>query len=37
MIFEIVRQGKRVGITATIHKVIRLLLDEVVKVAGEES
>ena len=37
MICELVRQGKRVGITATSHKVIRLLLDEVVKAAGEES
>jgi uncharacterized protein len=36
MICELVRQGKRVGITATSHKVIRNLLDEVVKAAGEE-
>jgi predicted RecB family nuclease len=36
MISELVRQGKRVGITATSHKVIRNLLDEVVKAAGEE-
>jgi predicted RecB family nuclease len=36
MICELVRQGKRVGITATSHKVIRLLLDEVVKAAEEE-
>ena len=36
MICELVRQGKRVGITATSHKVIRLLLNEVVKAAGEE-
>jgi predicted RecB family nuclease len=36
MICELVRQGKRVGITATSHKVIRLLLDEVVKAAAEE-
>jgi predicted RecB family nuclease len=36
MICELVRQGKRVGITATSHKVIRLLLDEVVKAAYEE-
>ena len=37
MICELVRQGKRVGITATSHKVIRNLLDEVVKAAGEEN
>lgn len=36
MICELVRQGKRVGITATSHKVVRNLLDEVVKAAGEE-
>jgi predicted RecB family nuclease len=36
MICEFVRQGKRVGITATSHKVIRNLLDEVVKAAGAE-
>ncbi len=36
MICELVRQGKRVGITATSHKVIRNLLGEVVKAAGEE-
>ena len=36
MICELVRQGKRVGIIATSHKVIRNLLDEVVKAAGEE-
>jgi predicted RecB family nuclease len=36
MICELVRKGKRVGITATSHKVIRNLLDEVVKAAGEE-
>lgn len=36
MICELVRQGKRVGITATSHKVIRNLLDEVVKAAEEE-
>lgn len=35
MICELVRQGKRVGITATSHKVIRNLLDEVVKASGE--
>jgi uncharacterized protein len=33
MILEVVRQGKRVGVTATSHKVIRNLLDEVVKAA----
>lgn len=36
MICELVRQGKRVGITATSHKVIGNLLKEVVKAAGEE-
>ena len=36
MICELVRQGKRVGITATSHKVIGNLLREVVKAAGEE-
>ncbi|HEV2398778.1 MAG TPA: TM0106 family RecB-like putative nuclease [Candidatus Sulfotelmatobacter sp.] len=36
MICELVRQGKRVGITATSHKVISNLLREVVKAAGEE-
>jgi predicted RecB family nuclease len=36
MVCELVRQGKRVGITAISHKVIRLLLDEVVKAADEE-
>ena len=36
MICELVRQGKRVGITATSHKVITNLLHEVVKAAGEE-
>jgi superfamily I DNA and/or RNA helicase len=36
MICELIRQGKRVGITATSHKVISNLLKEVVKVAGEE-
>jgi uncharacterized protein len=36
MICELVRQGKRVGITATSHKVIGNLLSEVVKAAGEE-
>jgi predicted RecB family nuclease len=36
MICELVRQGKRVGITATSHKVIGNMLREVVKAAGEE-
>ena len=36
MIVELVRQGKRVGITALSHKVIRKLLDEAVKAAAEE-
>src|ERR1035438_1436636 len=36
MICELVRQGKRVGITATSHKVVSNLLREVVKAAGEE-
>ncbi len=36
MVCELVRQGKRVGITATSHKVISNLLREVVKAAGEE-
>jgi predicted RecB family nuclease len=36
MICELVRQGKRVGITATSHKVIGNLLREVVRAAGEE-
>jgi uncharacterized protein len=35
MICELVRQGKKVGITAMSHKVIRNLLDEVVKAAAE--
>ena len=35
MICELVRQGKKVGITATSHKVIRNLLDEVTKAAEE--
>lgn len=37
MICELIRQGKRVGITATSHKVISNLLKEVVKAAGEEN
>ena len=36
MICELVRQGKRVGITATSHKVIGNLLREVVKASDEE-
>jgi predicted RecB family nuclease len=36
MIRELVRRGARVGITAVSHKVIRNLLDEVVKAANEE-
>jgi uncharacterized protein len=35
MICELVRAGKKVGITAVSHKVISKLLDEVVKAAGE--
>jgi Ni2+-binding GTPase involved in maturation of urease and hydrogenase len=35
MICELVRNGKKVGITAVSHEVIRKLLDEVVKAAGE--
>jgi uncharacterized protein len=35
MIVDLVRQGKTVGITATSHKVIRNLLDEVVKTSNE--
>ncbi len=35
MILEIVRQGKRVGVSATSHSVIRNLLDEVVKAAKD--
>ena len=35
MICELVRQGKKVGITATSHKVIRNLLDDVIKAAPE--
>ena len=35
MICELVRQGKKVGITATSHKVIRNLLFEVIKAANE--
>ena len=36
MIFELVRAGKKVGITAVSHKVIRNLLDGVVEAASEE-
>jgi uncharacterized protein len=35
MICELVKAGKRVGVTALSHKVIRKLLDDVVKVAPE--
>lgn len=35
MICELVRQGKKVGITAVSHKVIRKLLDDVVEAAQE--
>jgi predicted RecB family nuclease len=35
MICDLVRQGKKIGITALSHKVIRNLLEEVVKAAGE--
>lgn len=35
MICELVRQGKTVGITANSHKVIRNLIDETIKAAGE--
>jgi len=37
MIVDLVRAGKRVGITAVSHKVIRNLLDEVVRAAAEEN
>ena len=36
IICEFVRQGKKVGVTATGHKVIRNLLDEVVEAAREQ-
>jgi uncharacterized protein len=36
MICELVRQGARVGVTAVSHKVVRNLLDTVVKVAGKK-
>lgn len=35
VILELVRAGRRVGVTANSHKVIRHLLEEVVKAAGE--
>lgn len=35
MICELVRQGKKVGVTAVSHKVIRKLLDDVVKASQE--
>jgi uncharacterized protein len=37
MIVDLIRAGKRIGVTAISHKVIRNLLDEVVKAAGEEN
>jgi predicted RecB family nuclease len=37
MICELVRQGKKIGITALSHKVIRKLLEEVVEAANEEN
>jgi len=36
MIIDLVRLGKKIGVTACSHKVIRNLLDEVVKAAAEE-
>ena len=36
MILDVVRQGRRVGVTANSHKVIGHLLDEVAKAAAEE-
>jgi predicted RecB family nuclease len=36
MIVDLARAGKRVGVTAVSHKVIRNLLDEVVRAAAEE-
>ena len=36
MIIDLVRAGKKVGVTACSHKVIRNLLDEVVRAAAEE-
>jgi uncharacterized protein len=37
MICELVKQGKKIGITVLSHKVIRKLLDEVVEAAEEEN
>ena len=37
MIIDLVRAGKKVGVTAVSHKVIRNLLDEVVRAAAEEN
>jgi uncharacterized protein len=37
MIVDLVRAGKKVGVTAVSHKVIRNLLNEVVRAAGEEN
>ena len=37
MIIDLVRAGKKVGVTACSHKVIRNLLDEVVRAAAEET
>jgi nucleoside-triphosphatase THEP1 len=37
MIVDLIRAEKRIGVTAISHKVIRNLLDEVVKAAGEEN
>jgi uncharacterized protein len=36
LIVALAREGKRVGVTATSHKVVRNLLDEVLRVAQEE-
>ena len=36
MICELVKQGKKIGVTALSHKVIRKLLDDVVEAAGEK-
>jgi len=36
MIVDLVREGRRVGVTAVSHKVIRNLLEEVVRAAAEE-
>jgi uncharacterized protein len=37
MIVDLVRAGKRIGVTAVSHKVIRNLLDEVIRAAAEQS